>query len=188
MTTTRDAEQPLDSLVVADGAQDAAPAGQEVASGPLDGGALLDGQLSRRRMIRNAAIAGGVVAAGVGIAACGSSDSGSSGSSGSGSSGGGASGPTVLGNTSDIPVGEGKIFADQKVVVTQPVAGTFKGFSSTCTHLGCTVNKVANGLIQCPCHGSMYSVTDGSVKGGPAPKPLPAANITVKGSQVVLDA
>jgi Rieske Fe-S protein len=185
VTTTRDAEQPLDSLVVADDAQDAAPAGQDTAAGPLDGGTLLDGQLSRRRMIRNAAIAGTVVAAGVGIAACGSSDSGST---GSGSSGGAASGPTVLGNTSDIPVGEGKIFADQKVVVTQPVAGTFKGFSSTCTHLGCTVNKVANGLIQCPCHGSMYSVTDGSVKGGPAPKPLPAANITVKGSQVVLDA
>lgn len=186
MTTAREAEHALDTPVALDPVEGTVAAAAESAE------TLLDGQFSRRRMIRNAAIAGSVVAAGIGIAACGSSDSGSgSGSdsgSGSGSSGGAASGPTVLGNTSDIPVGEGKIFADQKVVVTQPVAGTFKAFSSTCTHLGCTVNKVADGTIQCPCHGSKFSVADGSVKGGPAPKPLPAAKVTVKGSQVVLDA
>jgi Rieske Fe-S protein len=49
------------------------------------------------------------------------------------------------------------------------------------------VDKVANGLIQCPCHGSRYSVTDGSVKAGPAPRPLPAANITVQGSKIMLE-
>jgi Rieske Fe-S protein len=182
VTTARETERPPGDLAGSTDVQDTTPVGEEAAGG------ILDGQFSRRRMIRNAAIAGGVVAAGVGVAACGSSSS-DSGSSGSGSgSGGAASGPTVLGDTSDIPVGEGKIFADQKVVVTQPVAGTFKGFSSTCTHLGCTVNKVADGVIQCPCHGSKFSVTDGSVKGGPAPKPLPAAKVSVKGNQVVLDA
>lgn len=147
---------------------------------------LLDGNLSRRRMMRNAALtAGTVVAAGAGLAAC---SSGGSDSSGSGSSSGGtSSSPTVLGKTSDIPVGGGVIYADDKVVVTQPTAGTFKGFSSTCTHLGCTVNKVADGLIQCPCHGSKYSVTDGSVKSGPAPKPLPSENVSVSNGQVVLN-
>jgi Rieske Fe-S protein len=93
----------------------------------------------------------------------------------------------VLGTTSDIPVAGGKIFPDQQVVVTQPVAGTFKGFSSTCTHLGCQVNQVTGGLIECPCHGSRYSVTDGSVQAGPAPKPLPPANITVNGGQIILN-
>jgi nitrite reductase/ring-hydroxylating ferredoxin subunit len=140
------------------------------------GHGLLGGQVSRRSLIRNAAIAGGVVAAGVGLAAC-----------GGGSSASAPSGPTVLGKTSDIPVGGGVIYANDHVVVTQPVAGTFKGFSSTCTHLGCTVDKVAQGLIMCPCHGSAYSVVDGSVKDGPAPKPLPVERITIKGSQVVLD-
>jgi nitrite reductase/ring-hydroxylating ferredoxin subunit len=138
---------------------------------------LPGGQVSRRRLMRNAAIAGGVVAAGVGLAAC-----------GGGASASPPSGPTVLGKTSDIPVGGGVIYANDHVVVTQPVAGTFKGFSSTCTHLGCTVDKVAGGLIMCPCHGSAYSVTDGSVKQGPAPKALPAEHITIKGTQVVLDA
>jgi Rieske Fe-S protein len=166
-----------------------------------------DSRVSRRNMIRNVAIAGGVVAAGVGLAACGSNSTGSGTTSGTGSStgattdtsaapttsagaattGGAAPAGTALGSTSSIPVGGGAIFADQKVVVTQPVAGTFKGFGTTCTHLGCQVNKVADGLIQCPCHGSRYSVTDGTVKGGPAPRPLSPAKITVSGTQVILE-
>jgi Rieske Fe-S protein len=154
---------------------DAVPTAPASVTGPLD----------RRTMIRGAAIAGGVVAAGIGLAACGAGSSGS-GSSGSSSSSGSAAAGGTLGPTSDIPVGGGKIFADQKVVVTQPTAGTFKGFSSTCTHLGCTVSKVADGTIQCPCHGSMFSVVDGSVKGGPAPKPLPSEQITVKNNQIEL--
>lgn len=140
-------------------------------------GSVGGGQVSRRSLMRGAAIAGGVVAAGVGLAAC-----------GSGSSASAPSGPTVLGKTSDIPVGGGVVYAADHVVVTQPVAGTFKGFSSTCTHLGCTVDRVSGGLIMCPCHGSAYSVVDGSVKDGPAPKPLPAEHITIKGTQVILDA
>ena len=35
----------------------------------------------------------------------------------------------MLGATSQIPVGGGKIFRAQKVVVTQPAAGTFKAFN-----------------------------------------------------------
>jgi Rieske Fe-S protein len=168
MTTAPEAEQATDR-----------PLDEASAAGPLDG------NLSRRRMMRNTALtAGTVVAAGAGLAACSSGST----SSGSGSSSGGTSnGPTVLGKTSDIPVGGGVIYSNDKVVVTQPTAGTFKGFSSTCTHLGCTVNKVANGLIQCPCHGSRYSITDGTVKGGPAPKPLPSENVSVQNGQVVLN-
>ena len=167
-----------------------------------------DSELSRRTVVRGAALTGTVVAAGAALVACGgssgtgygsgsaattSADAGGSGAtSGGGAAAGGSgtgasSGGTVLAKTSDIPVGEGKIFADKSVVVTQPTAGTFKAFSSTCTHAGCTVNKVANGLIQCPCHGSKYSVTDGSVKAGPAPQPLPAQNISVSGGNITLN-
>ena len=72
------------------------------------------------------------------------------------------------------------------VVVTQPTAGTFKAFSSTCTHMGCTVSSVKNGTINCPCHGSRYSIADGSVQGGPAPRPLAARRIAVTGSTISL--
>ena len=85
----------------------------------------------------------------------------------------------------DVPVGGGVIIAKPAVVVTQPEAGTFKAFSSTCTHNGCTVATVDKGLISCPCHGSMYSIVDGSVKGGPAPAPLPPVTVKVEGDQVV---
>jgi nitrite reductase/ring-hydroxylating ferredoxin subunit len=107
--------------------------------------------------------------------------------SGSASSGGSSSGGgSALGSTSEIPVGGGKIFTSEKVVVTQPTAGQFKGFSAICTHLGCTVDKVADGTIDCPCHGSKYSVKDGHVVNGPAPKPLPAKQIDVSGGTISL--
>ncbi|HEY1572912.1 MAG TPA: Rieske (2Fe-2S) protein [Pseudonocardiaceae bacterium] len=93
----------------------------------------------------------------------------------------------VVTKTSAVPVGGGVIYPAHGVVVTQPKAGTYKAFSSNCTHQGCTVNKVVDGLIQCPCHGAKFSIVDGSVKAGPAPRPLPKEGITIQDGAVVLD-
>ncbi|HET6987766.1 MAG TPA: Rieske (2Fe-2S) protein [Kribbella sp.] len=93
---------------------------------------------------------------------------------------------TVLGKTEDIPVGGGVIFAPNQVVVTQPAKGTFKAFSSICTHQGCPVATVANGTINCDCHGSKYAIADGSVVNGPAPQPLPPKQITISGDTITL--
>ena len=98
----------------------------------------------------------------------------------------GASAGNALTATSATPVGSGKIFTGPKVVVTQPTAGEFKAFSAICTHMGCIVSQVANGTIDCPCHGSQYSIATGAVVGGPAPMPLPAAPITVTGASITL--
>ncbi|MFH9549487.1 Rieske (2Fe-2S) protein [Streptomyces sp. NPDC051445] len=97
-----------------------------------------------------------------------------------------ASAGQELAKTTDIPVGGGKIFAEEKVVVTQPAKGDFKAFSAVCTHQGCTVGSIADGIIHCPCHKSEFRIADGSVAGGPAPKPLPAKNITVEGDAINL--
>jgi Rieske Fe-S protein len=91
-----------------------------------------------------------------------------------------------LTSTGDIPEGGGKVFAEQKVVVTQPVKGQFKAFSAICTHQGCTVTGVAQGTIDCACHGSRFRITDGSVADGPATQPLAARQITVKGNSIRL--
>ncbi|MGW2744351.1 Rieske (2Fe-2S) protein [Streptomyces sp. NPDC001450] len=91
-----------------------------------------------------------------------------------------------LTRTSDIPEGGGRIFKDQKVVVTQPTKGDFKAFSAVCTHMGCTVAQVADGTIDCPCHGSKYHIADGSVAHGPAAKPLPPKTIRVDGNSIRL--
>ncbi|GGU01772.1 Rieske (2Fe-2S) protein [Streptomyces violascens] len=97
-----------------------------------------------------------------------------------------AQGGKVLAKTSDIPVGGGMVFAEQKVVVTQPEAGTFKGFSAICTHQGCTLSSVSGGTINCPCHGSKYRIADASVANGPAQRPLPAQQITVENGSIML--
>jgi Rieske Fe-S protein len=95
-------------------------------------------------------------------------------------------GTSALAATSEIPVGSGKIFTPEKVVVTQPVSGDFKAFSAVCTHMGCIVNQISDGTIDCPCHGSQFSIKDGSVVGGPAPSPLAAEAIKVSGDRIIL--
>ncbi|MFF7968604.1 Rieske (2Fe-2S) protein [Streptomyces sp. NPDC007903] len=92
----------------------------------------------------------------------------------------------ALGSVSEIPEGGGKIFAAEKVVVTQPKKGEYKAFSAICTHQGCTLNKVADGTVDCPCHGSKFHIADGSVARGPATKPLAAKEIMVHGNTVHL--
>jgi Rieske Fe-S protein len=85
----------------------------------------------------------------------------------------------------DIPVGGGKIFPDAQTVITQPKKGEFKAFSAVCTHQGCLVESVTN-TINCPCHGSKYSITNGSVVNPPAPKPLPPKTIKVSGDSLTV--
>ncbi|MET8841715.1 Rieske (2Fe-2S) protein [Streptomyces rubiginosohelvolus] len=101
-------------------------------------------------------------------------------------SGGEQQGGAVLAATADIPEGGGKVFAQQKVVVTQPKPGEFKAFSSTCTHQGCAVKDVSAGTITCPCHNSTFDAATGSPTGGPATQPLPAREITVEGDSIRL--
>ena len=92
-------------------------------------------------------------------------------------------GGPVSAKTGDIPVGGGTIFADAQTVITQPTAGTYKAFSSICTHAGCPVAQVTD-TIGCNCHGSKFSLADGSVVAGPAQKALPAKTVTVTGDTV----
>jgi Rieske Fe-S protein len=148
------------------------------------------GNLTRRHALTGAATLGLGLPL---LAACGNSDGGGetatdpsrTRSAGSGSASGGGGGDALT-STSDIPVGGGTIFADQQVVVTQPAAGEFKGFSAVCTHQGCTVGSVSDGAIICPCHGSMFSIEDGSVEAGPASAPLAEVSLTVTGDSITL--
>ena len=93
---------------------------------------------------------------------------------------------TLLGMASDVPVGGGMVYTAAKVVVTQPSKGEYKAFSAVCTHVGCLCNQVADGTINCPCHGSKFKITDGSVVAGPAPAPLAAKTVTVSGGKILL--
>jgi Rieske Fe-S protein len=149
---------------------------------------------TRRAVLAGAA---GITATTV-LAACGS-DTGSTGTTGGGGAAAGGNATTgasattggdaatgALAKKSDIPVGGGKVFGSQNVVITQPTAGQFKAFSATCTHQGCPVSTVTDGAINCPCHGSKFSAADGSVKNGPAAKPLAAKTIKINGEDITL--
>ena len=148
---------------------------------------LDDVRLPRQQVIRGA----GVVMAASALAACSKTEekpaataesaptSAESAPAMTGPSGGGE----AIAKTADVPVGSGVIVGE--VVVTQPAAGEFKGFSSKCTHKGCAVNKVADGTIDCPCHGSKFNL-DGSVAHGPATEPLETKEISVEGDSIVL--
>ena len=129
-----------------------------------------------RRSVLGVAVGAGVVAPL--LVACGSSDDGSSGAG----AGGAPDGPVAT--KADIPVGSGKIFAADKVVITQPTEGDFKAFGAVCTHQGCVVSEIKDAEIDCTCHGSKFSIQDGSVLGGPATKPLPEFKVTVKGEDL----
>lgn len=91
-----------------------------------------------------------------------------------------------LGPASAVPVGGGKTFEDQKVVVTQPTAGEFKAFSALCTHEQCVMYQTSEGAIRCGCHGSQFSDKDGSVLKGPARTPLESKTVTVEGGNLKL--
>jgi Rieske Fe-S protein len=93
---------------------------------------------------------------------------------------------TVLAKTREIPVGGGKIFTTARVVVTQPARGTYRAFSAVCTHVGCILNQISDGTINCPCHGSEFKITNGAVVTGPAPRPLPEKPIKIVDGKVVL--
>ena len=153
------------------------------------------GSASRRVVLGGAGAAGLLGLTGA-LAACGSDNTNSSGSapqstptSGAAADSGGGTENSIA-KTTDIPVGGGKIFSSDNVVVTQPSAGTFKAFSATCTHQGCAVKTVTNGTINCPCHGAQYSITDGSVvtaargMSKSSQQALPTKTVTVSGDEI----
>ncbi|MFI5100874.1 MAG: Rieske (2Fe-2S) protein [Actinomycetes bacterium] len=136
--------------------------------------------MSSQRPVDRRTVLGGVAVAGLAVVAVPALASCSSGSS----AGGGST--TTKVKTSDVPVGGGVIESTTGVVVVQPTAGEFKAYSVVCPHQGCAVDGIANGEITCPCHGSIFKVSDGSVVTGPATQGLTVLPAKVEGSEVVV--
>jgi nitrite reductase/ring-hydroxylating ferredoxin subunit len=150
---------------------------------------VTDPLISRRRALAGAAVGGLSLPL---LTACGGGGSSSTSATDPGSTTSPGDGTAdALVATADVPVGGGVILGSRNVVVTQPKKGQFEGFSATCTHQGCTLATVASGTINCGCHGSQFSITDGSNVAGPSGTPagsvaaLPKVAVKVKGPDVV---
>jgi Rieske Fe-S protein len=97
------------------------------------------------------------------------------------------SGEIRLGLASEVVVGSGsKFMVDEMltILVTQPKAGDYRGFSATCTHSGCIVSGVRDGEIACGCHGARFDVESGAVLAGPARTALGRINIELRGEEL----
>lgn len=74
-------------------------------------------------------------------------------------------------NLQKVPYNKNKLvsFIGEFIIVNKE--NKTKVFNAHCTHLGCTLNKVEDEVIVCPCHGSKFNL-DGEPIKGPAYKPL----------------
>lgn len=135
---------------------------------------------SRRGILQGA----GVLGTGLALAACGAGKSAEQPTS-SAAPEGQAAAPVEI-QAADVPVGGGLVVKDAEIVVTQPTAGEFHAFSALCPHQQCLVSKVADGTIDCPCHGSKFNATTGDVEHGPATSPLAAKTLTVDGATLTV--
>jgi Rieske Fe-S protein len=95
-----------------------------------------------------------------------------------------AAGGRMLVAVDRVPVGGGVVLAKEKVVVTRPAPDDVRAFSAVCTHQGCTVDTVADGTIDCPCHGSRFDASTGAVRNGPAARPLATVAVVVRSGTV----
>ena len=162
-----------------------------------------DSQLSQGRQLlpnRRALLAGAGITCAAMLAGCAMSDAnggptpatngtatsagGSAPAAGSSTATGSPPAANALAATSQVPDGGGKIIDGKNIVITQPRTGSFRAFSAICTHEGCIVSSVSNGTINCPCHGSKFSIKDGAVVKGPATTPLAAIAIKVEGTSI----
>ena len=89
---------------------------------------------------------------------------------------------------SEIPEGGSKVFElnGNAGVIVKLRGGSLAAFSAVCTHLGCIVQwQKEQGQFLCPCHGGQFSA-EGTVVGGPPPKPLAKLPFIVNGENVTI--
>jgi Rieske Fe-S protein len=63
-------------------------------------------------------------------------------------------------------------------VVHRHADGSVQAWSARCTHMGCRLDRVIDGAVVCPCHGSRFD-DQGRVLTGPAVRPLQALQVLV---------
>jgi Rieske Fe-S protein len=76
---------------------------------------------------------------------------------------------------------------DKEVLLVRSSETAVCALNPQCTHKKCTVAfKQETGKIHCKCHKSAFAL-DGTVEGGPAPKPLQVYPAQLDGERIIID-
>jgi len=66
-------------------------------------------------------------------------------------------------------------------IVHRGADGNVQAWDARCTHLGCKLDRIVDGVVVCPCHGSRFDAA-GRVLAGPATRPLQALRVSADAS------
>ena len=86
--------------------------------------------------------------------------------------------PTPLALPAELPQG---LSVSGSAIVHRAADGSVQAWSARCTHLGCRLDRVVDGVVVCPCHGSRFDAA-GRVLAGPATRPLQALRVRADAS------
>jgi Rieske Fe-S protein len=146
----------------------------------------MSAELSRRSAVRGVAVLAAGAVAGFAVGRTSSAAHRASGTTAANAYGPATStaGRRPLAAADSIPQGGGRIITDPAIVLVRGGGGQVHAFSAICTHQGCAVTRIADGTIDCPCHGSRFDLRTGAVVAGPAPRPLPSVAVVVRNGEV----
>ncbi len=78
------------------------------------------------------------------------------------------------------------VSAEGVEVLLTRVNGRVSAIGNTCTHWGCSLaeGSLVDTSVRCRCHGSQFSLADGSVINGPASSPEPSYDVRLRNGQI----
>ena len=92
--------------------------------------------------------------------------------------------------TSDISDGEIRTFTvEEKKVAIARIGSEFFAIDDVCSHAQCSLGEgtLIDHEVECPCHGSRFDVTDGSVRFLPATQPVNTYKIKLEEEDVFVE-
>src|SRR5690349_20110789 len=99
-------------------------------------------------------------------------------------------GEIEVGSTNELKVNQMKLMhvGDKRVVIARSEEG-YAAFDDHCTHRGGSLagGSMICGTVQCPWHGSQFSVNTGTVKAGPAKEKINTYNVSETNGKLYLN-